>query len=101
MLGFKLKRTDLTMVLLLLGAPAAALAQPLEVSADDVQDCRYVDSVEGTSGYGKKSEWQNLAKYSALAQAEKLGASHVVWERFATIGAFNGTVSGKAYKCNF
>jgi len=100
MLNFKLGRAGLMMIFLSLGVPAAALAQPSEVSADGVQDCQYVDSIEGSSGYGKKPEWQSLAKYSALAQAEKLGASHVVWESFISIGAFNGTVTGKAYKCN-
>jgi len=90
----------LAAILLLFGIPAVTLAQPLEVSASNVQNCHYVDSVEGSSGYGKKSDWQSHAKYSALAQAEKLGASHVVWERFTSVGAFNGTATAKAYDCN-
>ncbi|MGZ5028059.1 MAG: hypothetical protein ACXWFX_12830 [Methylobacter sp.] len=87
-------------ILLLFGIPAVTLAQPLEVSESNVQNCHYVDSVEGSSGYGKKSDWQSHAKYSALTQAEKLGASHVVWERFTPIGAFNGIATAKAYDCN-
>lgn len=101
---FKLNRDNLAKglaaVSLLLSLPAVTLAQPLEASVANVQNCQYVDMVEGTSGYGKKPEWQSLAKYSALTQAEKLGASHVVWERFTPIGAFNGTVTAKAYNCN-
>lgn len=104
MLSFKLTHIDLarglTIVFLLFGVSTTSVAQPMEVSADNVQDCRYVDDIEASSGYGKKTDWQSLAKYSALAQAEKLGASHVVWDRFTTIGAFNGVVTGKAYKCN-
>ncbi|MGZ5051407.1 MAG: hypothetical protein ACXWF8_10800 [Methylobacter sp.] len=104
MLSFKLTHIDLarglTVVFLLLGVSTASVAQPLEASADSVQDCQYVDDIEASSGYGKKPDWQSLAKYSALAQAEKLGASHVVWGRFTNIGAFNGIVTGKAYKCN-
>jgi hypothetical protein len=101
---FKLNRDNLpkglTAIFLLLSIPAVSLAQPLEVSAANVQNCHFVDRIEGTSGYGKKPEWQSLAKYSALTQAEKLGASHVVWERLTPIGAFNGTATAKAYNCN-
>lgn len=101
---FKLNRDNLTKglaaIFLLLSVPAVTLAQPQEASASTVQDCEYVDIVEGTSGYGKKFDWQSHAKYSALTQAEELGASHVVWERFTPIGAFNGTATGKAYNCN-
>jgi hypothetical protein len=100
----KLKRDNLTkglvVIFLLFGISAVTLAQPQEVSALNVQHCRFVDIIEGSSGYGKKSEWQSFAKYSALTQAEKLGASHVVWERFTSIGAFNGVATGKAYNCN-
>jgi hypothetical protein len=84
----------------LFNIPAVTIAQPIEVSASNVQNCRYVDSVEGSSGYGKKSGWQSLAKSSALTKAEELGASHVVWERFEPVGGFNGTATAKAYNCN-
>ncbi len=101
---FKLNRdiliNGLAAIFLLLSIPAVSLAQPQEVAASNVQNCQFVDIVEGSSGYGKKPEWQSLAKYSALTQAEKLGASHVVWERFTSIGAFNGTATGKAYNCH-
>jgi hypothetical protein len=105
LVAFKLNRDNhlikgLAIIFLIFGVPALTLAQPLEASNSDVQNCHYVDNVEGSSGYGKKSDWQSHAKYSALAQAEKLGASHVVWERFISIGAFNGTATAKAYDCN-
>lgn len=85
---FKLNRDNLTKdlaAIFLLSIPALTLAQPLEVSAANVQNCRFVDRIEGSSGYGKKAEWQSFAKYSALTQAEKLGASHVVWEQFTPL----------------
>lgn len=98
---FQLNRDNLAKALaaifLSLGISAVSLAQPLEVSASDVQNCHFVDTIEGSSGYGKKPEWQSFAKYSVLTQAEKLGASHVVWARFTPIGAFNGTVSAKEF----
>lgn len=90
----------LVAVFLLFSMPVLASAQPLEVSAFNVQNCRFIETVEGTSGYGKKPEWQSFAKSSALMQAEKLGASHVVWERFIPFGAFNGIATGKAYTCH-
>ena len=65
-----------------------------------IQGCSYINNVEGTSGYGKKLSWQSEAKDSALKKAEKLGASHVVWEKFSPVGAFNGIAVAKAYKCS-
>ena len=91
----------LAAVFLLLSIPLAALAQPLEVAQVSImKSCDYLDKVEGSSGYGKNINWQNLAKDSALSQAEKLGASHVVWEQFYPVGAFNGIAIAKAYHCN-
>jgi len=65
-----------------------------------MQNCHFLDKVEGSSGYGKNFDWQSLAKYSALSRAEKLGASHVVWEQLYPVGAFNGIAVAKAYDCN-
>ena len=90
----------LVFILLLLSFPIASPAQPQEVSEANVQNCRYMDMVEGSSGHGKKFDWQSFAKYSVLTQAEELGASHVVWERFTPIGAFNGVATAKVYNCN-
>ncbi|TAN65341.1 MAG: hypothetical protein EPN17_17165 [Methylobacter sp.] len=92
--------TRLAFVFLLLSMPAATLAQPQEAIESNVQNCHFINKIEGSSGYGKKVNWQNFAKYSALTQAEQLGASHVVWERFTPIGAFNGTATAKAYSCD-
>ncbi|TAK63926.1 hypothetical protein [Methylobacter sp.] len=101
---FKFNRDNLIQslaaIFLLFSISTATLGQPQEASASNMQNCHYMDRVEGSSGYGKKSDWQSQAKYSVLAQAEELGASHIVWERFTPIGAFNGIAVAKAYNCN-
>ena len=65
-----------------------------------ITSCQYIDEVEGASGYGKKIDWRVFAQYSALKKAEKLGASHVVWDRYYPVGAFNGIAVAKVYRCN-
>lgn len=77
-----------------------AHAQPPEITeAGNVQNCRFLERIEGLSGYGKKTNWTELAQHAALSQAEKLGASHIVWERFSAIGGFNGAAIANAYQC--
>jgi hypothetical protein len=93
------KTIYLTMVLILSALPILSFAQVEVVDVGAIVNCRYLNDVEGSSGYGKNMNWQSLAKYSALNKAEELGASHVVWENFYPVGGFNGTVTGKAYIC--
>lgn len=78
----------------------AAQAEPQQATEADVGACRFLSSVSGDSGYGKNSGWQSLAKHAALRRAGNLGASHVVWERFIPVGAFNGIAEAKAYTCD-
>ena len=87
------------LVAALMGFPLLAAAQVQVAEESTVQNCQYLDEVEGSSGYGKNFNWQSLAKYSVLSKAEKIGASHVVWEQFYPVGAFNGTATAKAYAC--
>jgi hypothetical protein len=102
--AFKLNRDNLlrnSIALFLLSSlPLTAFAKPAEVQVSSIQNCHYLDQVEGSSGYGKNLDWNRAAKYSALSHAEKLGASHVVWERIYPFGAFNGIAIAKAYNCN-
>lgn len=79
--------------------PAVSVAQPLEANNATISSCTFINTVAGSSGYGKKFNWQSEAKTVALSQAEKLGASHVVWEAFNPVGAFNGVAVAKVYKC--
>jgi hypothetical protein len=84
----------------LLCIPFASLSQTQETQASVIKNCHYLQIVEGASGYGKNMNWQSLAKYSALTKADKLGASHLVWERFDPVGTFNGIAVAKAYNCD-
>lgn len=84
---------------LLLLCSGMAQAKPDEVTDEQVRGCSYLNRVEGSSGYGKNLDWKGIAKYSALSKARNLGASHIVWERFAPVGVFNGTATARAYSC--
>jgi hypothetical protein len=75
-------------------------AQPKEATSVAVESCNYFDTIEGSSGYGKKFEWKSYAKLDAINKATEKGASHIVWERFTPVGAFNGVAVAKVYKCN-
>ena len=83
----------------LLACSSVALSKPDEVPESAVKDCRFLGKVEGSSGYGKNWNWQDLAKTSAISRAGKMGASHIVWDRLAPVGAFNGTAAARAYEC--
>ncbi|HEY8218862.1 MAG TPA: hypothetical protein VIF86_02065 [Methylobacter sp.] len=97
---FILKPGKFFSILWLLSIANTAHAQPPEITeANNVQNCRFLERIEGSSGYGKNANWNAMAKYAALSQAEKLGASHIVWERFDTIGGFNGVAIANAYQC--
>jgi len=80
--------------------PSWSMAALSEVRASAVGDCHFLGKVEGSSGYGKNTGWQPLAKASALHRAEKLGASHVVWEQMYPVGVYNGIAVARAYSCN-
>ncbi len=77
-----------------------ALALPHEAHHDAVKHCHFLANVHGSSGYGKHHNWKSLAKHRALEKAEKLGATHVVWQHIRHTGSFNGEVDGKAYACH-
>ncbi len=87
-------------IALLVCFPSWCMATPSEVRLSAVGDCQFLGKVEGSSGYGKNAGWQPLAKASALNRAEKLGASHVVWEQMIAVGVFNGIAVARAYNCN-
>ena len=86
-------------LLSLLAMPMASMAQPKVAEVTEISNCQYLTEVEGSSGYGKKFDWKGFAQASVLNQAEKLGASHLVWERYYPVGAFNGIVVAKTYRC--
>ncbi|MCX7088836.1 MAG: hypothetical protein NTV00_12395 [Methylococcales bacterium] len=81
-------------------APLTTMAQLMEVEAVATTRCHFIDTVQGFSGYGKKTEWKSYAKSDVRNRATELGASHVVWAQFNATGAFNGTVVAKLYDCS-
>ena len=52
------------------------------VDAAAVVNCQYLDDVHGTSGYYGifASRGFEIARKRALAQAAKIGATHIVWQ---------------------
>ena len=76
-----------------------SMAKPSEARLSELRDCQFLGKVEGSSGYGKHSSWRRLAKSSAFRLAEKIGASHVFWERMIRVGSFNGLIVARAYSC--
>ncbi len=86
-------------IALSIGFSSLSIANPSEVKESVVKDCNFLGKVEGSSGYGKNTGWQPLAKSAALHRAEELGASHVVWQQMIPVGAFNGIAVARAYGC--
>ncbi|MGZ5029321.1 MAG: hypothetical protein ACXWAT_01585 [Methylobacter sp.] len=68
-------------------------------NAADVQKCRNLGNVDGESGYGKNTDWKDLAKHSALIRAKELGASHIVLGEYVTEDNEDGSVYAIAYLC--
>lgn len=90
---------NLVTVMLLFFASGNLFAQVHIASETDIQGCEYLAEVDGSSGYGKNHNWQNLAKLSALNKAEQLTATHITMVNLHPIGAFNGVAIAKAYRC--
>ena len=78
---------------------ASAQAKPDVATPDEVQNCRFIEKVSGSSGYGKKAGWTSIAKTRAEKKAGSVGASHIVWTGFRTTGTFNGSAEAGAYDC--
>ncbi|MBP1151190.1 MULTISPECIES: hypothetical protein [Methylocaldum] len=75
-------------------------AEPKELFQPDVEDCRFIANVKGSSGYGKDMNWRHAAKVRALKKAEGISATHVVWKSFKELGVLNGVADGAAYRCD-
>ncbi len=74
-------------------------AKPDEATDAQVQNCQFLSEVTGSSGYGKSAGWKPIAKTHAEQKAGTLGATHIVWTNFRSVGAFNGDVTARAYNC--
>ena len=83
-----------------LGCSLPAIAQPIIAHAHEVLTCRFVGDIQADSGYGKNTDWRSKAYYSALARGRELKATHLVVVRLEPVGAFNGVVVAKAFRCD-
>ncbi|WP_045224098.1 hypothetical protein [Methyloterricola oryzae] len=77
-----------------------AQAKPDEATDAQVQNCQFLSEVTGSSGYGKNAGWKPIAKTHAEQKAGTLGATHIVWSNFRSVGAFNGDATARAYNCH-
>ncbi|HKE47214.1 MAG TPA: hypothetical protein VKB52_04055 [Rhodanobacteraceae bacterium] len=78
---------------------AAALAAHVEdADAAKVASCTFIKEVEGkTQGAKYTRAALGNAMDAARAEAEKAGATHIVWNKVSSANV--SSVSGKAYRC--
>ncbi len=81
------------------GCSLPAVAQPIIAHAHEVVTCRFVGDIQADSGYGKNADWRSKAYYAAMARGNELKATHLLVVRLEPVGAFNGVVFAKAFKC--
>lgn len=87
------------LLLITLFLSASVHAKVDQIKPQDKATCQLLGEVTGDSGYGKNMNWQSIAKTEAERKATSLGATHVEWVSFQSIGSFNGKSTLKAYKC--
>lgn len=85
-------------------APSSHVARSISVkpaTAEQVAGCAYLDDIVGTSAwYGAfASQGSENARQEALIRAEKVGATHIVWNA-PTVLHGSTSVSGRAYRCS-
>lgn len=62
-----------------------------------VKNCRFLGEVTGVSSISYLPLGRQYAKYRAMDDAGRIGATHVVWEAMTT--GVHPTVYGRAYRC--
>lgn len=62
-----------------------------------VKSCEFVGEVIGCSNYSYTPFGRQFAKYRALDEAARIGATHIVWE--AMTSGVHPTAYGRAYYC--
>lgn len=79
--------------------PSPAAQNVLDADQAMIENCKFMGSVSGSSGWGNLAATTgvNNAKNEARGQAARLGATHVVW--LSIMGGYSPNVSGNAYKC--
>ncbi len=75
-----------------------ALARVDDADAAKVASCTFVKDVSAPTNNGKHTrEALGTAMENARADAEKAGATHIVWDKIKNANVAN--VTGKAYHC--
>lgn len=75
-----------------------ALAHVDDADAAKVSSCTFVKDVSAPTNNGKHTrEALGAAMENARADAEKAGATHIVWDKIRNANVAN--VTGKAYHC--
>jgi hypothetical protein len=62
-----------------------------------VKACSFVGEVTGSSNVSYTPLGRQYAKYRAMDEAGRLGATHIVWEAMTT--GVHPTAYGRAYRC--
>ncbi len=63
-----------------------------------VKNCTFIGEVIGTSHLSYTPLGRQYAKYRAMDEAGRIGATHVVWE--AMTSGVHPTAYGRAYRCD-
>jgi hypothetical protein len=86
-------------VMLLVSTSASAGSGVQEVDEAKVAHCTFLKDIEGRSVFGErlKDPAVKKAKEDARGQAEKAGATHIVWGKVSSTDIT--TIAAKAYRC--
>ena len=86
-------------MILVASADASAGSKLQEVDEAKVAHCTFLEDVEGRSVFGERLKEQAVkkAKEDARGQAEKAGATHIVWGTVSSTDIT--TIAAKAYRC--
>lgn len=63
-----------------------------------VKNCEFIGEVTGCSNYSYTPFGRQFAKYRAMDEAGRIGATHIVWEAMTT--GVHPTAYGRAYRCS-
>ena len=86
-------------VMLLASAEASAGSRIADADEAKVAHCTFLKDIEGRSVFGERLKDQAVkkAKEDARGQAEKAGATHIVWGKVSSTDIT--TIAAKAYRC--
>ena len=89
----------IAVAMLLASASARAESSLQEVDEAKVEHCTFLKDIEGRSVFGErlKEPAVRKAKEDARGQAEKAGATHIVWGKVSSTDVT--TIAAKAYRC--